>query len=151
MTNAVPLPRFLQLQTKKTTGTHLHRDAACHVVAMPRSDQLARVGVSPEAWTAFRQAALAQGISVAAYLGRLVEAEVARREGRNVAGVSLDAPEPDQALAALAEVRASIGELDSIAGRLARSAAGHGAPWKDVGSSLRVSAEHARRAYGRKR
>ena len=118
---------------------------------MPRSDQLARVGVSPETWTAFRQAALVQGVSVAAYLGRLVEAEVARREGRRVAGVSLDAPEPDQALAALAEVRSSIDELDSIAGRLARSAAAHGAPWDDVGSSLRVSAEHAQRAYGRER
>ncbi|HTE61790.1 MAG TPA: hypothetical protein VK631_15665, partial [Solirubrobacteraceae bacterium] len=70
------------------------------------------------------------------------------REGRNVAGVSLAAPEPDQALAALAEVRASIDELDGIAGRLARSATAHGAPWKDVGSSLRMSADQARRAYG---
>jgi hypothetical protein len=115
---------------------------------MPRSDQLARVGVSPETWTAFRQAALAQGVSVAAYLGRLVEAEVARREGRKVAGVSIELPEPDQALAALAEVRASIDELDGIAGRLARSAAAHEASWTDVGSSLRMSADQARRAYG---
>ena len=114
---------------------------------MPRSDQLARVGVPPETWTAFRQAALAQGISVAAYLGRLVEAEVRRRTDRAVAGVSLDAPEPDQALAALAEARASIDELDGIAGRLARSAAAHGASWDDIGSSLRLSGDQARRAY----
>ena len=114
---------------------------------MPRSDQLARVAVPPETWTAFRQAALAQGISVAAYLGRLVAAEVKRREGREVAGVSLETPEPDQALVALAEVRATIDELDHIAGRLARSAAAHGAPWEDVGSSLRLSAAQARRAY----
>lgn len=115
---------------------------------MPRSDQLARVGVSPETWTAFRQLALTQGISVAAYLGRLVEREVQRRQTREIAGVSLDAPEPDQALAALAEVRASIDELDAIAGRLARSAAMQGASWADVGSSLRLNADKARAAYG---
>jgi hypothetical protein len=118
---------------------------------MPRSDQLARVAVAPETWTAFRQAALAQGISVARYLGRLVEAEVGRRESREVAGVSLDAPEPDQALVALAAVRASIDELDAIAGRLARSATAHGASWEDVGSSLRLSADQAKRAYGSRR
>jgi hypothetical protein len=116
---------------------------------MPRSDQLARVGVPPETWTAFRQAALSQGVSVAAYLGRLVEREVRRRQGREVAGVSLEMPEPDQALAALAEVRASIDELDQIAGRLVRSAVAHGASWHDVGSSLRLSPEQAQSAYER--
>ena len=116
---------------------------------MPRSDQLARVAVSPETWMAFRQAALAQGVSVAAYLGRLVEREVQRRTDRKVAGVSLDAAEPVQALAALAEVRASIDELDEIAGRLARSATAHGASWEDVGSSLRLNAQQAREAFGR--
>lgn len=100
--------------------------------------------MSPETWTAFRQAALAQGMSVAAYPGRLVEAEVGRRAGREVAGVSVDLAEPDQALAALAEVRASIDELDHIAGRLARAATAHGGSWADVGSSLRLSAEAAR-------
>lgn len=115
---------------------------------MARSDQLARVAVSADTWTAFRQAALAQGVSVAAYLGRLVETEVRRRAGRQVAGVSLDLAEPDQALAALAEVRASIDELDHIAGRLARAATAHGGAWADVGSSLRLSTEAARRAYG---
>ena len=116
---------------------------------MARSDQLARVGVSPDTWTAFRQAALAQGISVAAYLGRLVEAEVARRQDNAIAGVSLELNQADQALVALAEVRASIDELDGIAGRLARSATAHGGSWKDIGSSLRVSAEQARSAYHR--
>ena len=96
---------------------------------------------------AFRQAALSQGLSVAAYLGRLVEREVRRREKREVAGVSVDAPEPDQALAALAEVRASIDELDRIAGRLARSATEHGGSWSDVATSLRLSPEDARRTY----
>src|SRR5215211_2891912 len=97
----------------------------------------------------FRQAALTQGVSVAAYLGRLVEGEVKRRTDRKVAGVSLEAPEPDQALAALAEVRASIDELDQIAGRLARSATAQGASWEDVGSSLRLNARQAREAFGR--
>jgi hypothetical protein len=105
------------------------------------------VAVSPETWTSFRQAAIAQGVSVAAYLGRLVEAEVGRRVGRQVAGVSVDLGERDQALAALAEVRASIDELDHIAGRLARAANAHGASWADVGSSLRLGAEAARSAY----
>ena len=114
---------------------------------MPRSDHLARVAVSEETWIAFRQAALTQGVSVAAYLGRLVEREVRRRDKREVAGVSMDAPEPDQALAALAEVRASIDELDRIAGRLARSATAHGGSWNDVAAALRLSREHARRAY----
>jgi hypothetical protein len=114
---------------------------------MPSSNQLARVAVAPETWTAFRHAALTQGISVAAYLGRLVEGEVRRREDRQVAGIALDAPEPDQALLALEEVRASIDELDRIAGRLARPAATQGAPWEDIGSTLRLSADRERRAY----
>ncbi len=82
-----------------------------------------------------------QGVSVAAYLGRLVEAEVARRRDGTIAGVSLELGKADQALVALSEVRASIDELDGIAGRLARSATAHGASWEDVGSSLRVSAD----------
>ena len=127
--------------------THLHQGATCSFVAMPSSNQPARVAVAPETWTAFRQAALTQGISVAAYLGRLVEVEVERRRSRTVAGVSRDAPEPDQALLALEEVRASIAELDLIAGRLARSAAMQGAPWEDIGSSLHLSGEQAHRAY----
>ena len=58
-----------------------------------------------------------------------------------MASVSLDASEPEQALLALEEVRASIAELDLIAGRLARSAAMQGAPWEDIGSSLHLPGE----------
>jgi hypothetical protein len=115
---------------------------------VPEARQLARVAVSDETWTAFRGAALTQGISVAAYLGRLVEAEVGRRQKRRVAGVRLDDPPAEQALQALAEARASIDELDGIAGRLARAAAFHGASWEDVASSLRLTEDAARKAYG---
>jgi hypothetical protein len=111
--------------------------------------QLARVGVSAETWQAFRQVALARGISLSRYVGELVEAELRRRRGTPVEGVSVDMPEPEQALAALVHVRQSIDELDQIAGRLARSAVKHGGSWSDVGSSLRLSAQAARRAYGR--
>jgi hypothetical protein len=102
---------------------------------MPRSDHLARVAVAPETWMSFRHAALTQGVSVAAYLGRLVEREVQRRATREIAGVSLDAPEPDQALAALAEVRASIDELDRIAGRLVEGRRQFAAAQRRTGSS----------------
>lgn len=78
------------------------------------------------------------------YLGRLVEKELRRRAGRQVAGISLDQPEPEQALGALVEVRASI---DAIAGRLARSEISHGASWGDVGRSLRLSGDAAQAAY----
>ena len=89
-----------------------------------------------------RTGTLCRGVSRPARCG-----QVARRERRKVAGVSLDAPEPNQALVALAEVRASIDQLDRIAGRLARTATAHGAPWEDVGSSLGISADQARHAY----
>src|ERR687891_2010868 len=98
--------------------------------------QIARVGIDDERWMAFRQAALARGISVSAYLGRLVEAELKRREGRAVATIAPEMPAPDQAIAALAEVRASIDELDELAGRLARSAVAHGAGRSEGASSL---------------
>jgi hypothetical protein len=118
---------------------------------VPEARQLARVAVSDETWKAFRGAALAQGVSIAAYLGRLVGAEVARRDERRIAGVRIDDAPVDQALQALAEVRASIDELDAIAGRLARSATAHGASWADVASSLRLSQDAARAAYGSSR
>jgi hypothetical protein len=105
------------------------------------------VAVADEQWVVFRQAALAQGVSVSRYLGRLVERELRRRAGRPVGGVDVDQPEPEQALGALAEVRASIDELDGIAGRLARSATKHGASWADVASSLRLSSGAAQAAY----
>ncbi len=114
---------------------------------MPRHAQVARVSVPDDQWLAFRQAALSQGISVSAYLGRLVEAEVSRRRGRPVESVDPQSALPMQAVAALAVVRASISELDEIAGRLARSAIAHGASWADVASSLRLDREQAQAAY----
>jgi hypothetical protein len=114
---------------------------------MPRHAQVARVAVADEQWLAFRQAALAQGVSVASYLGRLVEAELARRRGRPIDSVDPERPVSEQAVAALAEVRASIDELNAIAARLARSAVAHGGSWADVGSSLRISPDQARAAY----
>lgn len=51
------------------------------------------------------------------------------------------------AIAALETVRFSIDELDDIAGRLARSALAHGARWKDIASSLRLTETAARDAY----
>ena len=116
---------------------------------MASAAKVARVAVSDEQWRDFRQSALAQGISVSTYLARLVEAELSRRRGRPVAAVDPAAPPGDQAVTALAEVRASIDELDKIAGRLARSAVAHGADWEDVGSSLRLDEESARAAYER--
>ena len=115
---------------------------------MPTRGQVSRVAIDDERWIAFRQAALARGISVSAYLGKLVEAELKRRGGRPVAEVEPEAPADEQAVAALVEVRASIDELDHIAGRLARSAVEHGGSWSDVGSALRISGINAEKAYG---
>lgn len=114
---------------------------------MPSAAQAARVAVDDAHWMAFRQAALARGISVSAYLGRLVEAELRRRAGRPVAAIESDMPADGQALAALVEVRASIDDLDAIAGRLARSAVAHGGSWGDVASSSRLDEKQARSAY----
>jgi hypothetical protein len=115
---------------------------------MPAQGQVSRVAVDNERWVAFRQAALARGIPVSAYLGKLVEEELKRRSGRAVAGVEPEAPADQQALIALAEVRASIDELDEIAGRLARSAVEQGGSWSDVGNALRLDEARARAAYG---
>lgn len=114
---------------------------------MPSRNQVARVAVDDETWRVFRQAALARGITVAAYLGKLVESELRRRTADPLAVADADQPEPDQALAALAAVRLAIDELDDIAGRLARSAVEHGGSWEDVGSSLGLSRQAARKAY----
>lgn len=113
---------------------------------MPKQ-QVARVAVDDEQWLAFRQVGLARGISVSVYLGKLVEAELNRRRGRPVASIAVDDPLDEQGLSALAEVRASIDELDSIAGRLARSAVAHGASWEDVASSLRLTPSQASTAF----
>jgi len=80
-----------------------------------------------------------------------VQAEVARRRGTAPGRVDPTLAKPDQALVALAAVRAAIDDLDDIAGRLARSAVEHGGAWEDVGSSLRMNAETARAAYERPR
>jgi hypothetical protein len=119
----------------------------CSIVNGASQRQVSRVAVDDETWVAFRQAALARGTSVSAYLGILVEAELKRRGGRAVAGVEPEAPAEEQALAALTEVRASIGELDDIAGRLARSAVAHRASWEDVAGALRIDPAQAARAY----
>ena len=113
---------------------------------MPARSHFARVAVDEERWTAFRRVALERGVSISADLGRLVEAELKRREGLGLVSVAA-APEEDQALAALAAVRASIDELDAIAGRLARSAVAHGGSWDDVAGRLRIDRDRAEAAY----
>jgi len=118
---------------------------------LKQQGHLARVGVSAETEQVLRQAALVRGIPISRYLAQLVEAEVRRRRGTSVEGIALDLPEPEQALVALAEVRKSIDELDQIAGRLARSAVKHGGSWADVGSSLKLKEQAARRAHERPR
>jgi hypothetical protein len=121
----------------------------CRIVnSMPAQGQVSRVAIDDERWVAFRQAALARGISVSSYLGKLVEAELKRRGGRAVANVEPEAPADQQAIAALAEVRTSIDELDQIAARLVRSAIEHGGSWSDVASALRLDEARAREAYG---
>lgn len=110
--------------------------------------QVARVAVSDDQWRAFRQAALIQGVSVSAYLGRLVGAELKRRKTTMVAVLEPESGEAQQAIAALADARAASGELDAIAGRLARSAVAHGASWADVASSLGCSADEAEGTFG---
>lgn len=97
---------------------------------------------------AFREAALTQGVSVSAYLGRLVGAELRRQKTTAVGVVAPGADEAHEATAALADVRAAIGELDAIARRLARSAVAHEASWADVASSLRLYADEAERTFG---
>jgi hypothetical protein len=116
---------------------------------VPKTGQLARVGVPAETWHQFRQVALARGVSVSAYLAELVDKELKRRRGTPLEAISVDMPESDQAVTALAEVRRSIDELDDIAGRLARSAIAAGGSWADVSSSLQLKPEQAKRAYER--
>jgi hypothetical protein len=78
--------------------------------------QLARVGVSAEEWQTFRQLALRRGLSVTAYLGKLVEQELRRHARTQLAEVPADASPRDEAIAALEDVRRSIEELDDVAG-----------------------------------
>lgn len=126
--------------------TQLHSMNASSVVTMP-SSRVTRVGVNDETWQAFRQLALLRGISVSDYLAKLVARELARRPETNARLVALDAPPEEQALAALTDARDALLELDDIAGRLARSAYELGGNWKDIGSSLGIGADAARRFY----
>jgi len=116
---------------------------------MPSPYPAARIAVDSDTWRAFRQAALVRGIPVSVYLARLVETELGRRNATAIVDVAPDAAPRDQALTALGVVRASIDELDDIAGRLARSANQLGGSWRDVASSLRLTEAAARRAYDR--
>jgi hypothetical protein len=118
---------------------------------MPSPNPAARIAVDVNVWRAFRQAAIVRGIPVSVYLGNLVEAELRRRSETQVGEVAADAAPRDQAMMALSVVRASIDELDDIAGRLARSAAELGGSWSDVASSLGLAEDAARRAYDRPR
>jgi len=86
---------------------------------------------------------------VSGYLGRLVSSELTRRKAWPVQDVEPDASDVAQALEALAEVRASIDELDEIAGRLARTATAYGASWEDVAGRLKLPADMTETAFGR--
>jgi hypothetical protein len=110
---------------------------------------VARVTVSYEAWATFRRVALAQGTPVSRYLGRLVEAELERRQTRPVRRVSGTPGKIDDGLAALREVRLAIDELDAIAARLARETANRGGRWGDIGPALGLRPDAARSAYQR--
>jgi len=110
---------------------------------------VARVTVSDDAWVAFRRVAVAQGMPVSRYLGRLVEAELERRKPRPVRRASGVAGEIEDGLAALREVRLATDELDAIAGRLARETANRGGRWGDIGLALRLRPDAARSAYQR--
>lgn len=109
--------------------------------------QVARAAVDDEQWRAFRQLALDRGLSVSAYLGRLVEAELKRRKALAAGGVEPKASDVDHAIAALMDVRASIDDLEAIAARLVPSAVARGASWGDVAGALGIDEERARVAY----
>jgi hypothetical protein len=63
---------------------------------------VARVTVSDAAWAGFHHVALAQGTPLSRYLGRLVEAELERRETRPVRRISGKAGEIEDGLAGAA-------------------------------------------------
>jgi hypothetical protein len=110
---------------------------------------VARVTVPDEVWAGFRRVALAEGTPVSRYLGRLVEAELKRRQTRPVRRASGKAGEIEEGIAALREVRLAIDELDAIAGRLARETANRGGRWDDIGLALGLRPDAARSAYQR--
>jgi hypothetical protein len=114
---------------------------------VPSQHHVARVAVDEHTWQSFRHAALVRGLSVAAYLGKLVETEVKRRGATELARTREQDPPPDAALDALATVRATLDELHDVAGRLARTAVGTGASWNEVGESLRLPPADAIQAF----
>ena len=115
------------------------------------SSRVTRVGVDDETWQAFRQLALLRGIPVSDYLAKLVERELARRPESKARLVALHAPPQEQALAALSDARDALLELDDIAGRLARTALELGGGWEEIGSSLGIAADAARRQWEKPR
>src|SRR4051794_34844848 len=117
---------------------------------MPSKQQVTRVAVDDATWRAFRQAALDRELSVSAYLAKLVHLELKRRGSSAAGGAPAEGGEAELAIAALDDIRAGIDALDDIAGRLARSASAHGASWRDVASSLRLTESAARKAYERR-
>jgi hypothetical protein len=116
---------------------------------VPSPYPAARVAVDAETWHAFRQLALRRGISVSTYIGQLIGREVKRQRPEAVERIDVEAPMGDQALEALAAVRANIDELTDIAGRLARIAMDGGSSWERVGKRLRMTARDARAAFER--
>ncbi len=114
---------------------------------MPSPYPSARVAVDAETWDAFRLLALRRGIALSTYLGRLVEAETKRRHAPAVERIDPHAPLENQALDALAAVRAQIDELTEIAGRLSRMAMDAGSNWSRVGRQLRMNPNEAQQAF----
>jgi hypothetical protein len=55
---------------------------------VPSTHPAARIAVDAKTWRAFRQAAIARGIPVFVYLGRLVETELGRRDATAAADVT---------------------------------------------------------------
>jgi hypothetical protein len=58
------------------------------VAPVPSTHPAARIAVDAKTWRAFRQAAIARGIPVFVYLGRLVETELGRRDATAAADVT---------------------------------------------------------------
>jgi hypothetical protein len=148
VTSSVRTPETHGSSSAHKPPTQLHRGATRATVALvPSPYPAARIAVDANRWRQFRQAALVRGIPVSVYLARLVETELGRRDTSPLADLPADAGPRDEAFAALAVVRASIDELDDIAGKLARAAVEVGGSWRDIATRLRLTEDAARRAY----
>ena len=82
---------------------------------MEKRDHLARVTVTDETWTAFREAAGRRRVPVARYLAGIVEREVTRLRAAEAKAEELSVQE---AVGALEEVKGLVLDLDNIANRL---------------------------------